>query len=1438
MRTLNIRLAVILLVIVTVFGVGVYFLHGYQMQRNAGFFYEESERAQQRAAEAAKQKNLLSRQENVREAIRCLFWYIRLEPNDLDAREKFGMLLAENAMEGNIVRDRQLFLQAFSVLEGVVGLEPTRRAARRQLVKMAMAVHRYQDAKDHLQHYLLQESPRDPELLELLGECQMEMGDFDAALTTFQKAVEYGPSQATAYAKLAGLLRGRFSKPDEADQWMAKMVEANPNSARAHFLRGRYLLGGGHTDSALEEAQKAQQLDPNDPEVLWLMAVGHLARREFDEARNWATQGIQKHPEEIILYSTLSEIELRIGNREKAAAALQQGLKATARNPQLLWSLANLLIDNNRLADVQKIIDELQQKGFPQAYIDYLTARIDLMERRWLSARQKLEKIRSTLIATDLLKQIDLWIGHCYGQLGNSERQMQAYRRALATDPDYAPARAALSELFMSMGRADEALEELRQLVRSGQASPSVALPMARMLLIRTLRQNPAERDWTAVENALDAAAQAVPDSVEIPQLRAEMLLAQDRNEEAESVLRQACEKYPKQMAFYRSLAALAERRQDWAQAEKILQDAEAAVGDCAELRLAKAQLLVNRDGKEARDAIRKLLEGSGQFSDEEQVRLWQGLFSAVARIGDTEQADLLLQKIAEKQPDNAQVRYMLFERAMAKQDTDAVRKALDEIERVAGRGSFWLYGQAALILLQSQKEKDETELNKALDYIARARELRRDWSRLALTAAAVYEALGKPEQALKEYLEAMDLGDRNPEALRRTIQLLFQTHQYAEADRRLRQLERELTTLPPELSRASAEVAMQMGNFDRAWEIVRKTDVSESKNYQDHLWQGQMLGILGGRAKAAGNPQEADSLLAEAERELRRAVQLEPKLSQTWLMLVRFLGMLGEETKAEEVLREAAEKIPSQEAPLVVAQCYEVLNKNEQAEEKYDAALAAAPDDLNVVRAVAAFYNRAGKTIQAEALLQRILDGKLSAEPDDLAWARRQMALIAVTRGGYQNLQKALALIEENLHESKNSPLDLRIKAQLTAFDPSRARRDEAVRLLETMLKEQTAAPEDRFTLAQMYLAAGEWTNASNQFRALIAEYDKEPRYLVAYIEALLQRGETSSVAMYLDRLERIAPTWFVTLGLRADLLWAENKPQEALEMLIKFVNNENAVPKDRFIRIRLVAEKLEQLSRKPATTEEQKAAIPQLAHEAEALFRTYSAAAGQTGPLMLAAFLGRQGKLDEALDLLERAMDDSQLQDFLQALAVSVQNGSATATQLQRMEKMLEKALEKFSRPTPMLLLLAELKNRQERYDESENLYREVLKNNAGHAVAMNNLAVLLALQGKNLEEAISLINKAIEIAGPLGAMLDSRASVYIALGKSEEALKDIDAALVDAETPVRLFHKAQAFLVAGQEDAARNVFDKALKKNLTPEMLQPLERPVFERLHKLLP
>ena len=97
---------------------------------------------------------------------------------------------------------------------------------------------------------------------------------------------------------------------------------------------------------------------------------------------------------------------------------------------------------------------------------------MEMAQGHWLAACQGFEKVRGYLLAPGLqpcLKQVDLWLADCYGQLGNRDQQIDALRRAVRTDPFSGVARANLAHALLAAGSIDEATKEYRELMDMSQ---------------------------------------------------------------------------------------------------------------------------------------------------------------------------------------------------------------------------------------------------------------------------------------------------------------------------------------------------------------------------------------------------------------------------------------------------------------------------------------------------------------------------------------------------------------------------------------------------------------------------------------------------------------------------------------------------------------------------------------------------------------------------------------------------------------------------------------------------------------------------------------------------------------------------------------------------------------------------------------------------------
>ena len=143
-----------------------------------------------------------------RDAIKNLSLYVRLAPNDVDAMEKLGLMTA------NVAHDNPSRVCAFGVLEQVLRMDPERRKVRLELVRVAIAIQRYQDAKMHLEE-LLKASPQDADLSFLMGQCHLGKREFELAAGSFRKVIDLKPDRTEAYVLLAAVLGTFQSHPQD-----------------------------------------------------------------------------------------------------------------------------------------------------------------------------------------------------------------------------------------------------------------------------------------------------------------------------------------------------------------------------------------------------------------------------------------------------------------------------------------------------------------------------------------------------------------------------------------------------------------------------------------------------------------------------------------------------------------------------------------------------------------------------------------------------------------------------------------------------------------------------------------------------------------------------------------------------------------------------------------------------------------------------------------------------------------------------------------------------------------------------------------------------------------------------------------------------------------------------------------------------------------------
>jgi tetratricopeptide (TPR) repeat protein len=1389
-RTLRLGRSAVVLVAVIIVASGVHFLHAFQVKRNAGLLLETAEQAKA-SGDLPKAAEYYGR-------------YLGFRPDDDGALGEYGLILDRLAKT-----PRQQF-RAFLVLDQAVGRDPDREELRRRAAALAMALGRTKDAKEHLNYLLNRLHKDDAELEDQLGRClesdARNSGEFQEACDAYEKAAAHDPGRVEAYVRGAFVMRHRLDKPDKADGFMAQLVEKNAGSFEAHLARSRYLRENGRIADAAKELAAARAKGPDEPEVLLAAADLDSAAGRFDDARRALEEGFRSHPDDARFRLGMASLELRARppRRAEAAAHLREALKALPDRAESVWSVADLFLDAGAPDDAKALLKRLTADG-PTPASDYLEARLAFGESKFAAAAALLEQRRQDLAATpDLACRADILLGLCYERLGNPDRRLAAFRRAAEQNPGSDPGRLGQAAALLAAGKPEAALVEYRQLV---DRSPEARWTAIRLLARRVLARPPERRTWTEVDALLDGATEVQRDGVDYRLLKAEILAVEGRPDDARALLEDASYEQPQELRYWLARAALADRERPAddakpAKALEILADAGRELGDVVELRLARAARVSARTPEDAARELRLLESGNDHFSAADRARLLMGLADAYRRAGASRDAVRVCRQARDLSPGDLDVRLRLFDLTLALEDgdADALRPLVDDIRAVEGEdGAAWRYAEAARLTAASRRD-DAAGLDKARALIAEAGKRRPSWSRVPLLGARIAERAGDVEAAIEKYQQAIDLGDRRTETVRQAVQLLASRRLFPEAQQVLQKLGDGDATAG-DLGRLAAELSLLSGgDKQRALDQAITATPKDSKDYRNYLWLGQVY-------RTAGEP-------AKAEDAFRRALALDGAAPETWTALVLLLADAGEKDKAKAELEKARAALAADQEAAVLAPGLEALGEYGQAEEQYLRIRKERPDDAGAARAVAAFYIRRGDLKQAEPLLRRLADSPPRGGEWVSPWARRSLALVLAAGGDYRQSQDSLELLERNLREG-NAPEDQRAKALVLAVRPGGRR--ESIRTLEDSFARMRPTPDEEFLLARLYEADREWARADEHFLNLTAGKNPNPLYLAYYVRALLRNTDADQAKTWLIRLEKVEPAEKSarTLGLKARVLHAKGEDREAARLLADYVDKEFADKKDPAI-LGETAALLEELGR---------------ASEAEALFRLYAAAVEAKEPekaLALGGFLARQNRVAEALDAIEALWPKCPEATAARAAVAAIRAGEATPKDLERVEKRLRDA----PRTTDILTAQANLKDAEGRHAEAAELYREVLARAPRHALALNNLAWLLALHEGKPAEALERVDAAVAVAGPADGLLGTRGVVLLKLGRVNDAVQDLEEAVAQRPTAPHYFHLWQARSAAKRATDAEKAALKAEELGLKATDLHVLERDDFER------
>jgi tetratricopeptide (TPR) repeat protein len=1294
-----------------------------------------------------------------------------------------------------------------------------------------------------------------------LAMCHYAARDYPECARSLSQAIKLDPKNLDARDGLA-FVQGEANHLNQLQAALAtldSMVKDNPESARARLILAfRYSSWKSRKgvppdlESALKrdmgpELARALELAPEDRDILLATARQTLrlavketdpAQRKvrFEEARADIERAIKANPKKQLAiklnplqrlrpvverlfvkasnrepFEQLAVLELRLNQPDAEIDAYRRGLKALPGDPYLRLYLAQALIREGNLVEARQQTESLRQQSpeslreanFHPSSIRLLDAGILAAEKKYQEAVTLLEDARVEFVESAGYQrlQVNLLLAKCHQEIGNLDAAVGAYNRALGIAPDSHQARIALAGLFMKKGDYDRAVEEYGKLV---DEIPDLKPQLIRARLAQNERTPEAERRSEDIDRLLAEAKRDIANprssatnANTVVLLQVESLMANERYAEARKIVSETLAKNPDVVEFWLADVMLASRMGDYKAGHEILDRARDRVGDRLLFKLARVELFSRQGGPEATKALAELEAAAPTLPPAEQGPVYRALADAAERAKDPVATRRILNSWIERQPDVIQAHAEMLDLCLRTGDIPGTEAPIAALRRLEPEnGVKWRMGETAKLIMQARTGKRE-QIAAAHDQIEEIRKRMPNSSDLPRLEGELAMVEGDPEKALRQFQMALGEGDRRVADLRRVALALRNLGRINEAQRMLREIgdSQELSLQDKQFA---AEIALKNREFDRAAELAKQVVPANSEDPQLLLWLAEML--------------RSAKLMKESEAAVRRAVQLAPADVRPRLSLVRLLVQTKQKDQAREAIAAIEKNIPPGDARLPLAEAAELMGEIKVAGERYDAALKASPNDPVTLRAISQFLIRFNQGAQAEGMLRHMLSPAVKASEDVLQGTRRALAVILAARRIPRMTDEAIALIDQNIRARPGSYEDRRVKAQILAIHPKT--REESLRLLAELGTNAKPSPDDEFLACQMLELQGNWDRAYERLQRVLESSPDNPRYLIWAVTKLLENKRIDEAGKWLPNLVSLAPDAIPTKLLQGRYLAARNQLTQAVAVLTNLAKED---PKSTLA----VVDTLKKIDRK---------------REAEALLRI-QARSDTPAKLMLADYLIKDKRVPEALDILDPLWGAASPNTLGNLYISAIESDRSDRALIDRVAVIVEQQLSrgeaaaKTARP-----ILAILRIRQGKYAEAESLYRQILNEESTNIQTLNNLAWLLAFQDGKADEALRLIDQAISLMGNEPHLLDTRAIVKLRMGQTDSAIKDLKEAISSRadETKAFQFHLAWAHWLAKESAEARLAFHEATKKlGLTPEAIEPLERPMYDQL-----
>jgi len=314
-----------------------------------------------------------------------------------------------------------------------------------------MAAGKYADAEIQYRKSILQD-PKFAEGYYRLGLLEYKLHHGAEALDDFQRAVDFDRSNDRYGVDLANIcieayqaMPTREGLYDQATQEADRLLKKDPKSFDGLRLKGDVLVIDRKYDDAMAEFQKADAIRPNDRDVVLAMAQVLFTQGRDREGEELARKFLQARKDFPPMYDLLETAYVRNKRTEDAEHLLQLEIAALPKNARARLQLAALYRASGRNREMSQVLEKIvaARTNFPSGPI---------------------------------------LAGDFYAAYGQWDDALTQYCAGLEQASDKNLYRSRIARALQAVGKPEEAIVELSEILQTNPKDPDARLARAELL--------------------------------------------------------------------------------------------------------------------------------------------------------------------------------------------------------------------------------------------------------------------------------------------------------------------------------------------------------------------------------------------------------------------------------------------------------------------------------------------------------------------------------------------------------------------------------------------------------------------------------------------------------------------------------------------------------------------------------------------------------------------------------------------------------------------------------------------------------------------------------------------------------------------------------------------------------------------------------------------